>query len=213
MQQAAADSRERLIEIVATVLLALATVGTAWSGYQSARWDGVQADNYSRASAARVESTKTFTRAGQLTQVDIATFIAWVQAYSGKDAELERFLFQRFRPPMKRAVDAWIASRPLKNPDAAPTPFTLPQYRVPEQAEAERLETEAGSFTEEARQANQRSDNYVLAVVLFASSLFFAGISTKFELQTIRIVLLGLGVVVFIATAIWVATFPVTVSI
>jgi hypothetical protein len=35
-----------------------------------------------------------------------------------------------------------------------------------------------------AKDANQRADNYVLAVVLFASSPFFAGISTPIQLTT-----------------------------
>ena len=48
-RRAAAVSRERRsaqvdwVDIVATVLLALATVATAWSGYQATRWNGEQA--------------------------------------------------------------------------------------------------------------------------------------------------------------------------
>ena len=45
-------------ELVATVLLALATVATAWSGYQASRWNGEQAKAFSRANAPRIESSK-----------------------------------------------------------------------------------------------------------------------------------------------------------
>jgi len=49
----------------------------------------------------------------------------------------------------------------------------------------------------------------MLAVVLFASSLFFAGLSVKLEGTLARGVLLGLGSVVFVATLIWLSTLPV----
>jgi hypothetical protein len=52
----------------------------------------------------------------------------------------------------------------------------------------------------------------MLAVVLFATSLFFAGMSAKLgELRT-RSVLLGLGWVLFLATLIWLATLPVQLT-
>jgi hypothetical protein len=53
----------------------------------------------------------------------------------------------------------------------------------------------------------------VLAVVLFAVSLFFAGLSTKLNSQRQREVLLAIGWVIFLATAIWVATSPVNVVV
>ena len=59
----------------------------------------------------------------------------------------------------------------------------------------------------------QRSNNYVLAVVLFATALFFAGISTKVRALRQREVLLAVGWLIFLGTAAWVATFPVTFSV
>ena len=53
----------------------------------------------------------------------------------------------------------------------------------------------------------------MLAVVLFAAALFFAGISTKLRAPRNRTALLGLGYVLFLGTLAWVITFPVTVSI
>src|SRR5450759_531871 len=35
--------RERTLELLATLLLSIATVGIAWSGYQAARWSGIEA--------------------------------------------------------------------------------------------------------------------------------------------------------------------------
>ena len=59
----------------------------------------------------------------------------------------------------------------------------------------------------------QRSANYVLGVVLFAVALFFAGMSTKLKGAGPRKVLLAVGCLVFIGTAAWIATFPVSVTV
>ncbi len=201
------------LELLATILLAVAAVATAWSSYQSARWSGVQAIDFSQANAARVESTRASTEAGQLTQVDVLTFTQWVNAYAAGDSELADFYFNRFRPEFRPAVRAWVATRPLKNQEAPPTPFSMPQYSLASEAESRRLLDEAELNTDNARQSNQRSDNYVLAVVLFAAALFFAGISTKLTIPSQRVGVLAFGYLLFVGTAIWLATFPVTISI
>lgn len=200
-------------ELLATVLLAVAAVATAWSSYQSARWSGVQANDYSTANAARVESARASTRAGQETQVDVLTFTQWVDAYESGDERLSSFYFDRFRDEFKPAVRAWVATRPLQTADAPPTPFVMPEYQVAKQAEADRLERAANRAGDTARTANQRSDNYVLAVVLFAVALFFAGISTKLSAPRQRATVLALGYLLFLGTVVWLVTFPVTVSI
>jgi hypothetical protein len=85
------------------------------------------------------------------------------------------------------------------------------QYHVAEAVRAERLNTAAGMDADAAGEANQRSGNYVAAVVLFAVALFFAGMATKLRSLRKQEVLLVLGWVVFLGTAAWVATFPVTI--
>jgi hypothetical protein len=110
-------------------------------------------------------------------------------------------------------VRAWIATRPLRNRDAPLTPFAMPQYQLAARAEADRLEAEAEAFAAQARTNVQRATNYVLGVVLFATALFFAGMSTRLRTQRLRVVLLTFGVVVFLGTLVWIATSPVSVSI
>jgi hypothetical protein len=59
----------------------------------------------------------------------------------------------------------------------------------------------------------QRADKYTLTVVLFAASLFFAGISTRLRSSAARIVTLGVVYALFLGSAIWIATFPVSLSV
>jgi hypothetical protein len=201
------------VELVATVLLAVATVATAWSGYQSTRWNAEQSKAAARANALRIDSAKAAALANSQTEIDVATFTQWVNAYAQKQTELADFYFKRFRKEFRPAVLAWVATRPLKNPDAALTPFALPQYRLEARAEADRLDAHAERFAAQARRNIQRATNYVLGVVLFASALFFAGMSTKLTSPKLRVTMLSIGCAVFLLTALWIATSPVSVTV
>jgi hypothetical protein len=77
------------------------------------------------------------------------------------------------------------------------------------QAEADRLDVSAAADSEKAKAANEHADNYMLAVVLFSSSLFFAGISTRIASTRPRVAILALGCVLFLGTLAWLATLPI----
>ena len=200
-------------EVFATVLLAVATVATAWSAYQSRQWTGEQAQGYSRATATRIAENRTSALANRQVQIDVATFIQWVDAHARGDTKLAGFYRTRFRSEFAPAFDAWLATKPFEAAGAPPTPFAMSQYRLEASSEANRMEAAAAAHSEQAKAANQHADNYMLAVVLFASSLFFAGISTKMQDARVRTVLISLGCVVFFATLLWVATLPVQASL
>jgi hypothetical protein len=204
--------RSRL-EIAATILLAVAAVSTAWSSYQANRWNGEQAKAAGTTNALRIHAARQQGLAQAQTQVDVATFTEWVNAYARHETFLLGFYRRRFRPEFKRAVDAWVKTRPLKNPHAPLTPFAMPQYHVAAAAEAERLDAASEASAATVRRNIQRSSNYVLAVVLFAVALFFAGIGTKLESDRLKLVTLALGWAVFLGTLVWIATSPVTVSV
>jgi hypothetical protein len=207
------DRRTRRVEVLSTVLLAVAAVATAWCSYQASRWNGEQAKQSSTTNRIRIEAARAQGLAEAQTEVDVATFIAWIDAFKGDDKDLADFYFQRFRPEFKPAVNAWLATKPLANPDAPPSPFAMQEYRLAATAEAERLDVEAEASSALVHRDIQRSTDYVLGVVLFASSLFFAGISTKLHSLRQREVLLGIGWLIFLGTAVWIATSPVSISV
>lgn len=203
------ESRQHRLEVLATILLAVAAVGTAWSTYQSTRWRGEQAVTASRATAAHIASAEASTRAGQLTQIDVTTFGQWLQAYASGEQELADFYRQRFRDEFRPAFEAWIATNPRTNPGAPPTPFAMPQYRLADADRAASLNVTAVASSRRAAGAIKRSDRYMLAVVLFATSLFFAGISTKVRETRQSAALLGVGCAVFAGAAAWVVGMAV----
>lgn len=200
------------IELVAALLLALATIAAAWCAYQSTRWGGVQADAYARAGAARQESVRASSRAFTETVVDVQVFQSWIEATNAEDDRLATFYEERFRPEFVPAFEAWLASSP---PGTIPpgSPFAMPEYVLAESTLSDDLEREAEASTAEARAANQTGDNFVLLAVIFASVLFFAGVGTKFEGYRVRVAMVTFAGVMFGLALLFVFSLPQNIGI
>ena len=200
------------LELVAALLLALAAISTAWATYQSSVWRGKQAKAQSASIATRVESTREASVANRQVQVDVALFIQWVNAFARGEGELTTFYRNRFRDEFVPAFEAWVATRPRENPKAPRSPFELPEYRLAANEEAEALEQQAADLGLVVARDVERADSYMLAVVLFAIALFFAALSTRLTSRDLQLALVAMGYVVFLGTAIWLATQPVSIN-
>ena len=201
------------VEISATVLLAFAAVATAWSSYQATRWNGEQAKTSGSVNKTRIEAARASGLANAQQQVDVATFMQWVDSYARGEGKLMKFYRDRFREEFSPAFNAWVATKPLKTEGAPLTPFAMPQYRLAAKDEAARLDRMAEELAAEVRRDIQRASNYVLGVVLFAVALFFAGMSTKLTAPGLRITLVAIGCILFLGTAAWIATFPTSIAV
>ena len=204
------DRKERL-ELVAAIVLTVATVLTAWSAFQATKWSGFMSIRFSEANAARTESVRASNAAGQLRIIDVTIFADWLQALAQGETELQEFLEQRFRDELNPAFEAWRATEPRTNPDAPPSPFAMSEYQLADEQRSDELAAEADLRSRQARQANQRADNYVLTTVLFAAVLFFAGVSSKFTMLRNRAIAVATAVVILISGAVILATFPVEI--
>jgi hypothetical protein len=200
-------------EIAAVVVLALATLATAWSGYQATRWGQESTLAQRESNSARIKATRASDLANAQTVIDVSVFEQWVDAYAHNDTFLADFYFARFRDEFKPAVEAWIATRPLQNPDAPLTPFVMPEYVLAARQEAEQQDEITAAASARVEPNLQRQANYVLCVVLFAMVLFLAGVSGRTSNRMLRLIILGFGCVLFIGTIVWIATFPVSVSV
>ena len=61
--------------------------------------------------------------ANRQVQIDVATFIQWVDARAQGRSALARFYRARFRKEFEPAFSAWLATKPLTNNAAPKTPF------------------------------------------------------------------------------------------
>jgi hypothetical protein len=203
--------RDRRVELIAAIMLSIATVVTAWSAYQATRWSGDQAESYTRASATRTESVRNSTLANRQILIDVDTFLNWLDAIQSGDRELADDIHARMREEFLPAFDAWLATAPARTiPEG--TPFVLPEYRLAAEEEAKRLETEAATLFEEGNESNRVGDDFVLAAVLFASVLFFSGLAGTFDSFRAQVFLLILGGLMLLVGAVIVVTLPQNVG-
>src|SRR3979490_1670750 len=107
------STRERVFEILAALLLSLATLGIAWSGYQAAKWSGLQARRYTQASTARSFANRSATLAAQDRTQDLLNFNRWLEVSTNGDTTLAALYERRFRDEFRPAFAAWLAADPL----------------------------------------------------------------------------------------------------
>lgn len=204
------DHRERRFEVVATLVLAIAALATAWSSYQASLWDGIQSSDYSKASGLRVEAAQQHAEANELRLADLSVLEGYLEAATTGNDELADFYLQRVRAEARPAFDAWVALDPLTNPDAPASPFDMPEYQLAAADEAQRLTEQADETFATGEEANGYSDTFTLSTVLFASALFFAAISDRFSIRGARASLLVIATVAVLAGVAIALTQPVT---
>ena len=204
------SAREKRFEIFSTVLLAVATLAAAWSGYQAALWDGIQSSDYSQASAMRVESTLALGEAGQDRLADLSVLENYIDATFAGDTAQADFYRSHARDEFKPALEAWIALDPFNNPDAPNSPLAMDQYELEHEQEGIALAKEAHDTFETGENANTTSDIYVLTTLFFASVLFLAAVSERIEWSRLRWALLGTASLIFVVGTILALTQRVT---
>jgi hypothetical protein len=203
------DRFDRWVEFVSAIVLSLATVLTAWCGYQAAIWGGEQALASNAAAAARIHAAQLANQSMLRSSIQVGLFVEYASAISQENEALADFLYQRFPAELKTATDAWLATKPLTNPDAPLSPFDMAEYVLPERAEAQLQEELVIQKTEEASQADQHSDDYVLLTVIFAMALFFGGISGKFQWRVIDAAMLSLSGLVMAGGLVLLIRYPI----
>ena len=221
----ATRQRSDRLEMLFTLIMAVAAIATAWSGFESSSWGSVQSQLTTKSSAMRMLSNRKAAEAGQLRTLDVITFTAWINAinqemqtdpsaypaegYVPRERSGSGFLYARFRSEFKPVFGLWLEQQPLRNPAAASTPFVMPEYRLSAQAEADSLMAQAEQLSSKAQQASMQSSRYVLMSVLFALVLFFVAVGNKTQAPKSRLLLFGLSALLLVGSVATLATFPV----
>jgi len=199
---------EFAIEIGEACLLALVAVATAWSGYQSALWDGRSARLYGQSSRIRIEATQNTTRGGQEQLYDATTFNFWLQARLTSQNRLARDYEKRFRPEYRPAFRAWLALHPFVNPRAPAGPILMPQYHNSDNERGAELNTHASEVFDEGTHARETGEKYVRTTVLLATVLFLIALSQRFRLLRLRVGLLCVALVLLAISLVSIARYP-----
>jgi hypothetical protein len=193
------SQREQWIEILEATVLAAVAVLTAWSSYQAARWNAKSAASYARASSTTVLAQEQHTLAGQERLYDITTFDAWADAKIRGEEKLAALLERRFRPEYASAFATWLKTDPFNNPNAAPGPLFLPEYRNAKEEKGRELNREASRHFQEGVSSRERGDEYVRITVVLATVLLLTALSQRFKILGPRIGILAVALAMLAA--------------
>ncbi|PYL01778.1 MAG: hypothetical protein DME32_08435, partial [Verrucomicrobia bacterium] len=144
--------KKKWIEPVTALLMALATVGTAWSSYQSAAFTRRSNRLMNEFNSLERRANLLNIQGMQAASIHAAMFMQLLAAQQAGNEKLADFYAQRFPPDVRKAYDAWLAQKPFENPNADPHPFVPNLYEVRGTREAAEANAQAASKVTEARQ-------------------------------------------------------------
>jgi hypothetical protein len=200
--------RKGWVEPIVALLMALTTVGTAWCSYQSAAWTRQSNRLMNEFNALERRAGLLSVQGMQQATIHTAMFMEVLAAKQAGNEQLANFYVERFPPDVRKAYDAWLAQRPFENPNADPHPFVPRLYEPQGTREAADATAKAASSQLEARKAGNISGQYLANTVLFATVLFFASASGKFEQQRVRSLAFAFAVAVFVFALVRTAMLP-----
>jgi hypothetical protein len=179
----------RIIEVMAVLLLGVATIGSAWCGYQATRWNGEEGDLSRQASDLQVEAARQFGLATQTVSYDSSIVAQYAQAVSAGNEGLQAFIRNALvRPAFLPLLDEWRAQVA-----AGETPTNLlsnQEYLDTQLGGYRATEVAAAAKTTASVDAGENAEAYVLTTLLLASALFFAGVTTSFRVRFAQVLLL-----------------------
>ena len=200
--------KKKWVEPVAALLMALATLSTAWCSYQSAAWTRKSNRLMNEFNALERRAGLLNVQGVQQATIHAAMFMQLLAAQQAGNEKLANFYVECFPPDVRKAYDAWLAEKPFENPNADPHPFVPNLYEVRGTRDAAELNSKAASRVEEARRAGSISGQYLANTVLFATVLFFASASGRFEQRRVRVVAFGFATAVFLFAVLRTAMLP-----
>ena len=201
-------TRHRILSIGEAVLLSVVALMAAWSGYAAAKWGSESSLSLAKSASIRGTANLDSLQATQIRTLDSVSFNAALSAYETHNKKLFKLTLKRLRPGYRPAMTAWLALHPLKNPHAPPDPSYMPQYKIPQEAEAAVLNQQATEKSNEGQHAASIADKYVRLTVFLAAILFLVGISSHFPVLGGRYALIGLAAVLLIVSVVQLIGLP-----
>ena len=203
------QSKHKVVMVLTLITMGIAMISIAWCSYQSNQWNGVQTFKLREVGSDSIQAAEKNLQQGQETIFDVIRFTHYSEAVLKNDTKLSDFYYERFRPDMKAAVDAWLKTDPFTNPNAPPHPFNMKEYNKTYALEAQQFSQKMQSDLQEANNANNISSNYVLMTVIFSMSLFITGIIEKTGKFRLRLILLGMSIITTSLAIAVVLLFPI----
>lgn len=191
------------------ILMAVASLATAWCSYQNSRWSGLSSDLGTHADKLERQTAAQHLEAGQVQDEQMQLWMEAMDATIDGDEKLARFYTQRFTDELKPAFEKWMALKPLENPAAPPNPFVDALYTPRFEKEIREARAEAARNEAESNTAGHYSSSYLSNTVILAMVVFFAGTAGKFDQRRVRWSSLAFALALFAFVAIRLCMHPV----
>lgn len=211
LERVSVDRRRGRLELVLAIILSLATLSSTWCGYQANQWGGRQSGNQAAADTAERKAAEYTIVALQLRTFDGIALLEFWEALRQNDAERQAAVRARVRPQLRAAIDAAIADGALHDP-TKPGPLHRPEYVLAEEQAAAQSRDEAARHRAEAGRAGSASDAYVVLTLMFASVLFFGGITGTFTARRVRIGLGCIALLLFLFALVQLIKLPISAA-
>src|SRR6266513_2015951 len=180
------ETKRRWFEPASAILMALATLSTAWCSYQSSKWNGQSGGFATEAGRLNQKAALLHLEGNQVIGIQAKMFTEFINAHATWNDKLAQFYSDRFPPELRKAYDAWLKEKPFENPRADPHPFVPNLYQPRFLEDARLASADAGRNDAEGKRASAVAAHYLSNTVLFAAVLFFAGTSAKFDHRYVR---------------------------
>ncbi len=184
------EQRERMnyIELAAALLLGIAAVLTAFAAYKGALAGGDALKGYTTSARTTADANGFYNDYAATYNADQALFLQYQLLVEKNDAATAAVVKDNlFSAALTTATDAWLAI-PAGNGPA--TPLDTDQYVIESLDSAQQMTATADAQFDEAAKIDDQGDNFDLAAVFLAVSLFFAGIAALFKVRSIQIAML-----------------------
>ena len=202
------DRHERWLSVAEAAILSVVALLAAYSGFAAAKWSTESSVSLAKAAALRTKASRADLEALATKTLDSVSFNAWFSAFVAGNKRAQTLARNRLRPGYRPAFNAWLATDPAHNPHAPPGPAYMPQYVIPQQAQATKLDAQADEEFTRGSDAGGTADRYVRDTVFLATVLFLVGISGHVKLRQARFGLIGVGVLLLAFSVIQLTGLP-----
>lgn len=205
------SGRRGRFELIIAILLALTSLASTWCGYQASNWGSSQLLIQDAADSAERQAAEDTIVALQLRTFDGISMLSLWEAIRNGDESAQRAHLSRMRPQLRLAIEAALADGVLTDP-TVPGPLQRPEYHLAEEESAKAGRAEAARLRSSVQVAGRASADYILLTLMFASVLFFGGVTGTLGSPRARRFLGGAAVLIFVIAIVRLTVLPVSLG-
>lgn len=206
------------VELIVAILLGLVAIVTAYASFQSSLYDGKMTQSYTVGTNLATEAESLYLEGNQqyvqdaqlydhLTDLAIDSSNSDPAIAESAQAKYDVLYFQSVYPEFDAAIQ-WADEQNASDPDFYYSPLDNEDYLDYLYSGYYEQKEEAQKIIAVGDEANALSDRLTLNTVLMAVSLFLLGVAAVVRGYTVKVVLVGVAMVIFLTAAVLTAFIP-----